>query len=94
MAKQQNFNKLWHSDSWVKKNISAANEYDYTRADIIEKFNGTHPSVMHDRIQKMNWKLNFDPTKLKAGLKFKLTAFIEKNTGYRIGEYKNYTLFK
>ncbi len=93
MAKQQNFNKLWHSDSWMKKNISAANEYDYNRADIIEKFNGTHPLVMHDRIQKMNWKLNFDPTKLKAGLKFKLTAFVEKNTGYRIGEYKNYTLF-
>ena len=77
----------------MKKNISAANEYDYNRADIIEKFNGTHPLVMHDRIQKMNWKLNFDPTKLKAGLKFKLTAFVEKNTGYRIGEYKNYTLF-
>lgn len=93
MAKQQNFNKLWHSDSWMKKNIADAKEYDYTRADIIKKFKGIHPEVMHERIQKMNWKLNFDPTKLKAGLKFKLTAFIEKNTGYRIGEYKNYTLF-
>jgi hypothetical protein len=94
MAKQQSFNKLWHSDTWMEKNIPEAKEYDYSRADIIQKFNGTHPHVMHDRIQKMNWKLNFDPTKLKASLKFKITAFIEKNTGYRIGEYKNYTLFK
>lgn len=94
MAKQQHFNMLWHSDDWMKKNISDGTEYDYSRADIIEKFNGTHPMVMQERIQKMNWKLNFDPTKLKANLKLKITALIEKNTGYRIGEYKNYTLFK
>lgn len=92
MAKQKSFNKLWHNDQWMKKHISQESEYDYTRADIIEKFNGNHPKVMHERIEKMNWKLNFDPTKLKAGLKFKITRFVEKLTGYRIGEYKNYKL--
>lgn len=92
MAKQLDFNKLWHSDEWVKQHISQKKEFDYSRADIIQKFTGTHPKVMHQRIQKVNWKLQFDPTKLKATLKFRLTYFIEKLTGMRIGEYKNYTL--
>jgi hypothetical protein len=92
MAKQQSFNKLWHSDTWMKKNIPDAKEYDYSRADIIEKYMGTHPQVMRQRIQKMNWKLNFDPTTIKASLKFKITRFVEKMTGFRIGEYKNYRI--
>jgi hypothetical protein len=92
-AKQLNFNKLWHNDEWMKQNISNTNEYDYQRADIIQHFQGTHPEVMKNRIDKMNWKLPFDPTKLKAGIKFKITYFIEKITGFRIGEYKNYTLY-
>lgn len=94
MAKQLDFNKLWHSDQWVNQNIRKADEYDYTRADIIEKFKGTHPAAMTERIKKINWQLNFDPTKLKAGMKFKITYWIEKMTGIRIGEYKNYMLLK
>jgi hypothetical protein len=92
MAKQLNFNKLWHSDNWMKKNIPQKSEYDYNRADIIEKFNGSHPLVMQQRIQKANWKLSFDPTKTKAKFKLRITHFIEKLTGFRIGEYKNYIL--
>lgn len=92
MAKQLNFNKLWHNDSWMKKSIPQALEYDYNRADIIEKFNGSHPQVMLERLQKANWNLNFDPTQAKAKLKLRITRFVEKHTGLRIGEYKNYTL--
>jgi hypothetical protein len=91
-AKELSFNKLWHSDEWMKKNIKEGNNYDYLRADILEEFKGNHPAVMQQRIAQMNWKLNFDPTKLKASFKFKVTNYIEKLTGMRIGEYKNYKL--
>jgi hypothetical protein len=94
MAKQLDFNKLWHSDEWIKLHVGKASEYDYTRADIIEKFNGSHPRAMSERIKRVNWQLHFDPTKLKAGLKFRVTYLIEKITGIRLGEYKNYTLLK
>lgn len=90
MAKQQNFNKYWHSDEWVEKNIGNSNEYNYNRADLMQKFTGSHPGVMEKRISKFNRKLNFNPASFKPSLKIKLTYIIEKLTGYRIGEYKNY----
>ncbi|HLC83745.1 MAG TPA: glycosyltransferase family 2 protein, partial [Bacteroidia bacterium] len=91
-AKQQTFNKLWHDDEWMKKNISAVNEFDYSQTDSVASFKGTHPKVMQERINKMNWKFSFDPTQKKLSLKVKLLMFIEKKCGWRIGENKNYKL--
>jgi hypothetical protein len=89
-AKQQTFNKLWHDDTWMEKNIPDVNEFDYSSIDSLSHFKGTHPQIMQKRIKKMNWKFAFDPTKKKLSLKFKLLLFIEKKFGWRIGEYKNY----
>ena len=72
----------------MKKNIPSVNEFDYSSIDSLAKFVGTHPLVMQERIKKMNWKFSFDPTKKKKGI----LNSIEKITGYRIGEYKNYKL--
>ncbi len=57
---------------------------------LLEKFDDSHPNVMKNRIEKINWNFSFDPTKIKLPLKLKVTHTIEKLTGYRIGEYKNY----
>ena len=91
-AKQQSFHKMWHDDEWMKKNVPAVNEFDYSNIDSLVKFEGTHPQVMHERIKKMNWKFNFDPTQKKFPLKARILYSIEKMFGYRIGEYKNYRL--
>lgn len=91
-AKQQSFNKMWHDDNWMKENIAEVDEFDYSRVDLLTKFSGNHPKVMKNRVEKMNWKFSFDPTQIKLPLKLKFTHFIEKTTGKRIGEYKNYTL--
>jgi hypothetical protein len=91
-AKQQSFNKLWHDDEWMKKNVPDVNEFDYSQIDSLVKFTDTHPQVMKDRINKMNWKFSFDPTKKRLTLKLKLLLFIEKNFGWKIGEYKNYKI--
>jgi hypothetical protein len=40
----------------------------------------------------MNWKFLFDPTKNKLSFRVKLLMFIEKYTGWNIGEYKNYKI--
>ena len=92
-AKQQTFNKLWHDDEWINKNVPNVNEFDYSQTDSVALFKGTHPKVMQERINKMNWKFTFDPTQKKLSLKVKLLMFIETICGWRIGENKNYKNF-
>ena len=91
-AKQKSFHKMWHDDTWMKENISDTNEFDYSQIDSLEKFTGTHPQVMQERIKKMNWKFNHDPSKKKFPFKARLLYFLEKRFGWKVGEYKNYTI--
>ncbi len=84
------FNKLWHSDDWVKKNIPETESCDYSKIDSLKKFEGSHPKVMKKRIQQKNWNFDFDPTKKDFGLKARILHLIEQKTGWRPGEYKNY----
>jgi len=88
--KQKNFHQLWHSDQWIKNNISKADDYDYSIIDSLKKFNGTHPEVMKDRLQKMNWDFYFDIHKKRFMFKDWMLYQIEKLTGLRLFEYKNY----
>ncbi|MDD5571973.1 MAG: hypothetical protein PHD97_12555 [Bacteroidales bacterium] len=90
-AKQQTFHKLWHPDDWLKKNIPDVESFDYSQIDSLEKFDGTHPAVMQKRIDAMNWKFSFEPKK-KKNIKTVISDCIEKWTGWRIGEYKNYKI--
>lgn len=91
-AKQKSFHKMWHDDAWMKENIADTNEFDYSEIDSLERFTGTHPQVMQERIKKMNWKFSHDPTKKKFPFKARLLYFIEKKLGFSVGEYKNYKI--
>lgn len=88
--KQKSFHKMWHDDEWVKKNIPAQNEFDYSNIDSLSKFSETHPSVMHARIKNKNWQFSYDPSLKRLSFKNKLSQMIERIFGWRIGEYKNY----
>ena len=72
------------------KNLDVDGEYDYSTIDQVEKFAGTHPSSMMERIHRLNW--SFTPQKRKLSIKNRFSNWFEKWTGKRIGEYKNYTL--
>ncbi len=91
--KQEDFNKLWHDDKWIEKNIPKKNEFDYSNIDILRKFTGTHPEVMQERIHKINWKFDYDISKGELKFKDKLKKMCEK-LGFDIGQYKNYRLLK
>lgn len=90
--KQRTFHKMWHDDAWMKKNISAAQEFDYSNIDSLAKFTGTHPAVMQGRIQKKNWTFEYDPSVKKLSFKNNILHRIENISGWRIGEYKNYRI--
>ncbi len=91
-AKQENFNKLWHDDNWVNKNVPKTDGFDYSQIDSLAHFTGTHPKVIMERISRQNWNFSFDPTKKRLPFKSRLLHSIEKLTGWRIGEYRNYRI--
>lgn len=92
-AKQETFNKLWHDDNWMEENIDKVEEFDYFKnIDSLEKFTGTHPKVMQDRIEKLNWKFDYDISFNKTMKKHKIKNLLKK-----IGidtSYRNYILKK
>ena len=93
--KVHNFNQFYHDEQWMQTNMpSSSLNFDYGNADILEKFEGTHPAVMQKRIEAVNWKFDSDPTilKPKADLRRRILQKIEDLTGWRIGEYKNYEI--
>ena len=82
-------NKLYHG----KEYLSAP--FVYERIWGLKPFTKDHPRVMKDWIDKNHNDL--DITKLKLKIKWRdmgliISDFIEKITGYRIGEYKNFKL--
>ena len=90
--KQLNFNRLWHSDEKVQAMVGDKAVYDYDGSEPLERFEGSHPAVMQARIAAMNWQFAGDPTRARGSLKERLSGWIEKRTGWRPGEYKNYSL--
>jgi hypothetical protein len=92
--KQLNFNKYWHDDDWIEDRIPQIQEFDYGRIDALRHFTGTHPRIMLERISKMNWHFSFDPTLKKLSIRHRLLHLIEKLTGWRPGEYRNYRILR
>ena len=90
--KQKQFNKLWHSDEWVQQNVPATEEYDYSRGGRLAPFEGTHPSVMKERVMQATWDFRYDPSKINQPFKEGFLDWIERKTGYRLAEYRNYKL--
>lgn len=89
LEKQKNFHKLWHDDQWVKEKVKEV-PFDYAEIDSLREFNTAPPAVMQQRIQQMDWEFTFNPSDKKLSLKDNLLMKIEKITGYRFFEYKNY----
>jgi len=88
--KQAQFHRLWHDDNYMEKNVLGVEEFDYGTIDSLKHFQGTHPAVMQERIQRMDWTFDVDPTKKNFGMKAKFLHWIEQKTGWRVGEYKNF----
>jgi hypothetical protein len=88
-AKQESFNKLWHDDNWMKENIPDVDQYDYfSNIDSLERFKGSHPKVMHERIKRLNWEFNYDVSFNKSSPKHQVKKILKK-----LGidtSYKNY----
>lgn len=90
--KAENFNKLWHPDSWVDKNIIKAKEYDYhLKTEALSFFRDTHPAVMYQRIRAKNWDFAPNIFNNKLSIKERFKKFAARNLKLDLN-YKNYKL--
>jgi predicted ABC-type ATPase len=91
--KIRNFNTFYHDDQWMEQHMPQTYEFDYSNADRLIEFTGTHPKVMQQRIQATGWKLDINKSvKQHNDYRRKLLQKIEDWTGWRIGEYRNYKI--
>ena len=90
--KINNSNKMWYDDESLKKVSIQKEEFDFHSIDILEEFYGTHPHGFKERLERSNWGFKFDTNQTKRSIKEKIKYFVEKYTGWRIGEYKNYRI--
>ncbi len=92
--KQENFNRYWHDNTWINKNVAKVKEYDYLKGiSELKEFKGTHPEVMKKRIEKLNWQFNYNPSFTNKSLKEKGKDILRDYFGIDFS-YKNYKLYK
>jgi hypothetical protein len=92
--KQESFNKLYHNDEWVEKNVIKATQFDYAgHIDALSRFKGSHPVVMQDRIDKINWKFEHDISFNRLSLKNRFKLMMKNLFGIQLG-YKNYKIIR
>lgn len=95
MDKTRNFGHYWGGDN-ITEEFTRANSgaFDYSKIDALEKFRESHPAVMRERIAKMNWTFDYDLSYNNLTLKDHFKNIMEKWTGIRPFDYKNYILLR
>ncbi len=93
MQKCYSSGKFWGGDSYVEPKHSNQELFDYsTDADSLALFQDTHPQVMIQRIRRQSWEFNFDLRRKQLSLKDSILHIIEKKTGKRLFDYRNYRI--
>lgn len=87
------FYTYWDGPGAAKRSVEENEMFDYlNNADSLKKFTGTHPAVMQKRLAEKNWQLEVAPGRKKMSFKDRLLYAIEKWTGKRLFDYKNYRI--
>ncbi len=75
--------------------LAREQEFEYgEKYDALAKFEGTHPKIMQERIQRLNWNVEVHLDKIHMKFKYRILYRIEKWFGVRLFEYKNYKIVK
>lgn len=92
LQKQKNTVKYWSDNESWNTTIQSQEVFDFSEFDSLEKFTGTHPQVMQQRIHDKNWQVDLDISQKKFSLKNRILYWIERKTGKRLFDFRNYRI--
>jgi hypothetical protein len=78
----------------MQKMLLNPDAWNFEEFDSLEKFAGTHPAVMLDRIKRKNWQVELDISRKKFSFKNRVLYYFEKLTGIRPFDFKNYRVIR
>ena len=94
-TKQKNVAEFWVADdNSLQAFRDSGDLFDFNNFDSVCKFTGTHPICMHDRIRKMNWKVELDEKRKNVKWKYRILFWIEKLTGKRLFTFSNHKIIR
>ena len=91
--KRDDFHIYWSNDQGASFKKEKNELFDYMNdVDSLKRFEETHPAVMQKRISEKNWDIDYNSSRKKMSLKDSFLHKIEKLTGKRFFDYKNYRI--
>lgn len=90
LVKKRNVIQYWSEQQTETEKLQEQDFFDFSDFDSLERFAGTHPSVMLPRISSSNWKVDIDISRKRFSLKGKILYWFEKKTGIRLFDFRNY----
>jgi glycosyltransferase involved in cell wall biosynthesis len=66
--------------------------YAFSLVKSLAPYEGRHPAVMQERINRMDWQFHWDMNRNQFRFKDKFKNFMERWTGWRPFTYKNYKI--
>lgn len=94
MTKKRNLASYWQEQRSENAVRNAAEIFDFSQFDSLDLFRGSHPKVMEERIKNQHWEVPVDLSRKNFSLKGSLLYWIEKKTGIRLFDYKNYIIMR
>jgi co-chaperonin GroES (HSP10) len=87
--------RFWgeNNEDWINY-VETGDVFNFDDYDSLQKFTGTHPEVMQQRIKQQNWEIDMDIAKKNFDFKDRLLYWFEKKTGIRPFDFKNYRIIK
>ena len=94
-AKQKNVSRYWAEDGEAfDAFLASENFFDFNDFDSLQKFKGTHPVIMQQRIHEQSLKLDLNINKKKLSSKNKFLYWFERLTGKRLFAFRNHRIVR
>lgn len=94
LERAKDFHRLWHNDEWVRQRTSALEAFEYQPGYPLVRFTGSHPEVMQERIEKLDWDYRYNPAAITTPTRHRIMNLLERTTGFRPFDFRNYEILK
>jgi hypothetical protein len=73
----------------------AGEEYLYEQNyDSLRRFEGSHPAVMQERLERLNWHPQLSATRKRLSFRYRLLYWVERTTGVRLFENRHFVTYR